>query len=29
MDWEGLSDEEVAILVASILGDEEITKCYP
>ncbi|KGI86078.1 LAGLIDADG DNA endonuclease [Exiguobacterium mexicanum] len=29
MDWEGLSDEQVAILVASILGDGEITKCYP
>lgn len=29
MDWEGLSEEQVAILVASILGDGEITKCYP
>lgn len=29
MDWEGLSKEQVAILVASILGDGEITKCYP
>ncbi|TCI64991.1 endonuclease [Exiguobacterium sp. SH3S1] len=28
MDWEGLSEEQVAILVASILGDGEITKCY-
>ncbi len=29
MDWEGLSEEQMAILVASILGDGEITKCYP
>lgn len=28
MDWEGLSEEQVAIFVASILGDGEITKCY-
>ena len=28
MDWEGLSEEQVAILVASILGDGEITKRY-
>ncbi|WP_047795062.1 LAGLIDADG DNA endonuclease [Exiguobacterium sp. JLM-2] len=28
MDWEWLSEEQVAILVASILGDGEITKCY-
>lgn len=28
MDWEGLSEEQVAILVTSILGDGEITKCY-
>ncbi|WP_214774909.1 endonuclease [Exiguobacterium sp. s37] len=28
MDWEGLSEEQVAVLVASILGDGEITKCY-
>ncbi|WP_214889350.1 endonuclease [Exiguobacterium sp. s142] len=28
MDWDGLSEEQVAILVASILGDGEITKCY-
>ena len=29
MDWGGLTDEQVAILLASILGDGEITKCYP
>lgn len=29
MDWEGLTDEQVAILLASILGDGEIMKCYP
>lgn len=28
MDWEALSEEQVAVLVASILGDGEITKCY-
>lgn len=29
MDWKGLKDEKVTILIASILGDGEITKCYP
>lgn len=28
MDWQGLSEEQIAILVGSILGDGEITKCY-
>ncbi|MBR3061803.1 MAG: endonuclease [Exiguobacterium sp.] len=28
MDWEELSEEQVAIFVASILGNGEITKCY-